>query len=61
MDFIPSYIDRKHGREKVEYLNPVLEPVMNTTYGICIYQEQLMSMSRVYSGYTMAMADDLRK
>lgn len=61
MDFIPSYIDRKHWREPVKYLNAVLEPVMNTTYGICIYQEQLMSMSRVYSGYTMAMADDLRK
>ena len=56
-----SYCDRKHGREKVDYPHPVLEDILKETYGLYIYQEQVMNISRELCGFTPAEADDLRK
>jgi DNA polymerase-3 subunit alpha len=56
-----QYCDRKHGRERVDYPHPVLEGVLKETYGLYIYQEQVMSISRELCGFTQAEADDLRK
>jgi len=61
MQFIPEYIARKHGRKKVEYLHPKLKPILEPTYGICIFQEQLMQIAQQLAGFTMAEADFLRK
>ncbi|KKU15448.1 DNA polymerase III subunit alpha [Candidatus Wolfebacteria bacterium RIFCSPLOWO2_01_FULL_45_19] len=61
MDLIPSYIRRKHGQEKITYLHPKLEPILKTTYGIGVYQEQMMQIARDLAGYTLAEADTLRK
>ena len=61
MELIPSYIKRKHGKERVSYAHPLLEPYFNKTYGIMIYQEQLMQMSRSIAGFTPGEADTLRK
>jgi len=61
MEFIPSYIARKHGKEKVSYLHPKLEPILKNTYGIAVYQEQLMQIANQLAGFTLAEADILRK
>jgi len=61
MEFIPSYIKRKHGKEKVTYLHPKLKPILEKTYGICIYQESLMQIARDLAGFTYGQADVLRK
>jgi len=61
MELIPEYIDRKHGKKKVEYLHPLLEPILKNTYGIMIYQEQLIQMVQAIAGFTLAEADILRK
>ena len=61
MELIPSYINRKHGKEKITYLHPKLEPILKNTYGIMIYQEQLMQVARDVAGFTMSEADTLRK
>jgi DNA polymerase-3 subunit alpha len=61
MELIPSYILRKFGKEKVEYLHPKLEPIMNKTYGIGIYQEQMMQIAREMASFTLPEADTLRK
>lgn len=61
MDLIPSFINRKHGREKVTYLTPGLEKVLSTTYGIMVYQEQVMQTAQVVSGYSLGGADMLRR
>ena len=61
MKLIPNYIDRKHGRETVEYPHPMLEPVLTPTYGIPVYQEQVMQMARVMGGYSLGEADILRR
>ncbi|MFO7313908.1 DNA polymerase III subunit alpha [Rhodothermus marinus] len=61
MDLIPNYIARKHGLEPVEYPHPLLEPVLKNTYGIPVYQEQVMEMARVIAGYTLGQADLLRR
>lgn len=61
MELIPDYIDRKHKRKKVEYLYPALEPVLKNTYGVMVYQEQLIEAVRVLAGFTRAEADVLRK
>lgn len=61
MDQLPEYLARKHGRKKIEYIHPLLEPVLKNTCGIMIYQEQLMQMARVIAGFTLAEADILRK
>ena len=61
MDNIPSYIDRKHGKEDVNYAHPLLEPVLKETYGIIVYQEQVMQIAQILAGYTLAEADLLRR
>ncbi|MEK7148917.1 MAG: DNA polymerase III subunit alpha, partial [Patescibacteria group bacterium] len=61
MDLIPSYILRKHGKETIEYLHPQLESALKNTYGIGVYQEQMMQIARDLAGYTLAEADTLRK
>ncbi|RJQ50737.1 MAG: DNA polymerase III subunit alpha [Actinobacteria bacterium] len=61
MSMIPDFIARKHGRKKVEYFHDVLEPILAETYGIMVYQEQCMQMSRALAGFTAGQADDLRK
>jgi DNA polymerase-3 subunit alpha len=61
MDFIPGYIRRMHGEEKVEYRHPALEPIFKETYGYPVYQEQLMFAVMNLAGYTAPEADDLRK
>jgi DNA polymerase-3 subunit alpha len=59
MDNIPSYIRRKHGEEKVSYLHPLLEPYLNRTFGVFVYQEDIMSASQALAGFTGAEADTL--
>ncbi len=61
MDNIPSYIRRKHGEEPVEYEHPALESVLQETYGIPIYQEQVMEMAKILAGYSLGGADLLRR
>jgi DNA polymerase-3 subunit alpha len=61
MDNIPSFIDRKHGREEVEYPHPKLSQVLDETYGIIVYQEQVMQIAQLLSGYSLGEADMLRR
>ncbi len=61
MDLIPSYAKRKHGREKVEYLHPLVEAVLKETYGIMVYQEQVMQIAQAAAGYSLGKADLLRR
>jgi len=61
MEWIPDYINGKHGRKKLVYLHPKLEPILKKTYGVAIYQEQVMQMARDLAGFTMGQADVLRK
>ncbi|KKB78042.1 DNA polymerase III subunit alpha [Devosia soli] len=61
MDNIPSFIDRKHGREEVEYPHPKLSEVLDETYGIIVYQEQVMQIAQLLSGYSLGEADMLRR
>ena len=61
MENIPSYIKRKHGEEEPDYLHPLLEGILKETYGIMIYQEQVMQIAQVLSGYTLGGADLLRR
>ena len=58
---IPSFVRRKEGKEKIDYLDPILEPILKDTYGIIVYQEQIMLIAREYAGYTLAEADILRR
>ena len=58
---VDSYVERKHGREAVEYLLPELEPILSETYGVILYQEQVMKIAGVLANYSMADADGLRK
>ncbi|PXW22701.1 DNA polymerase III subunit alpha [Paraburkholderia caballeronis] len=61
MDLIPSFCARKHGREIVEYPDPRVEPVLKETYGIMVYQEQVMQMAQIIGGYSLGGADLLRR
>ena len=61
MEWIPDYISGKHGRKKIVYLHPKLEPILKATYGVAIYQEQVMRMARDLAGFSMGEADVLRK
>ncbi len=56
---IPAYIRRKHGLEPVTYLHPTLEPVLRETYGVMVYQEDIMTVAQAMAGYTLAEADVL--
>ncbi len=61
MDFIPDFILGKHGKKKAAYLHPKLEPILELTHGIVVYQEQLMRMARDLAGFTLGETDVLRK
>lgn len=61
MDNIPTYIDVKHGRQRPDYLHPLLEPVLKETYGVIIYQEQVQKIAQILAGYTLGGADLLRR
>jgi DNA polymerase-3 subunit alpha len=58
---IPTYCARKHGDEEPEYLHPMLEPILKETFGVIIYQEQVMQIAQVMSGFTLGEADLLRR
>ncbi|HEX6956844.1 MAG TPA: DNA polymerase III subunit alpha [Ferrovibrio sp.] len=61
MENIPTYIARKHGREKPDYLHEWLKPVLEETYGVIIYQEQVMEIAKILAGYSLGEADLLRR
>ncbi|BAW96654.1 DNA polymerase III alpha subunit [[Synechococcus] sp. NIES-970] len=58
---IPIFIDRKHGRQKIEYQHEMLKPILNETYGVLVYQEQIMKMAQDLAGYSLGEADLLRR
>ena len=61
MQRIPTFIDRKHGREQVVYDHPLLEPILEETYGVITYQEQVQRIARDLAGFTLGQADGIRK
>ena len=61
MEYIPDFIDRKHGRKKVEYDHPMMEKYLSDTYGITVFQEQVMLLSRHLANFTRGDSDSLRK
>ncbi|NLG96241.1 MAG: DNA polymerase III subunit alpha [Chloroflexi bacterium] len=61
LEFIPTYIKRMHGEEQIQYRHPKLEPIFKETYGIPVYQEQIMRAAVELAGYTMSESDELRK
>ena len=61
MDNIPAFIDCKFGRREIDYLHPSLEPVLKETYGIIVYQEQVMQIAQILAGYSLGEADLLRR
>ncbi|MCS3650959.1 DNA polymerase III subunit alpha [Salinibacter ruber] len=61
MENIPTYVARKHGREEVEYPHPLLEDILEPTYGIAVFQEQVMQMARELAGFSLGEADILRR
>jgi len=61
MDLIPSFVARKHGREEVQYPHPLAESVLAETYGIMVYQEQVMQVAQILGGYSLGGADLLRR
>jgi DNA polymerase-3 subunit alpha len=58
---VDQYIETKHGKRKPEYLHPLLEPILKETYGVIVYQEQVMEIARAFAGYTLGEADLLRR
>ena len=58
---VEHFIERKHGREEITYLHPRLEPILRETYGILVYQEQVMQAAQVLAGYSLGDADNLRR
>lgn len=58
---IPKFINRKHGREKIDYAHEILEPILKETYGIMVYQEQIMKIAQDMAGYSLGQADLLRR
>ncbi|HEY3295885.1 MAG TPA: DNA polymerase III subunit alpha [bacterium] len=61
MDMIGDFVKRKHGQEKISYLHPKLEPILKTTYGIAVYQEQVLAIARDMAGFSLGRADILRR
>ena len=61
MDLIPDFIERKQGKQRVEYLDARLQPILGSTYGIMVYQEQVMQIAQVIGGYSLGSADLLRR
>jgi DNA polymerase III subunit alpha len=56
-----DYADRKNGRKPIEYLHPDMAQALDSTYGLCVYQEEMMRLSQIFAGYTLEEADNLRK
>lgn len=61
MDAIPDFIEAKHGRKKVSYLHPILEPILKDSYGVIVTQDQVLETARKFAGFTYGQADVLRK
>jgi len=61
MQFIPEYVARKNKKSKIEYIHPSLEPILKSTYGLPIYQEQMMQIAQAIAGFSLSEADILRK
>ncbi len=61
MDRIPDFIQRKHGKDTIEYLHPVLEPILHGTYGVIVYQEQVLQIVQEVAGMSLAQADMMRR
>ncbi|MFB0515306.1 MAG: DNA polymerase III subunit alpha [Candidatus Neomarinimicrobiota bacterium] len=61
MGYIDDFIDRKHGRKRITYLHPALEPILKGTYGIIVYQEQVMQIAHAIAGFSLAQADLMRR
>ncbi|MFZ2226689.1 MAG: DNA polymerase III subunit alpha, partial [Candidatus Moraniibacteriota bacterium] len=61
MDWIPDFISRKHGHKKIDYLHPKLKNLLEKTYGVVVYQEQVMQIAQALAGFTLGEADVLRK
>ena len=61
MELIPDYISGKHGKRTITYLHPKLQPILEKTYGIAVYQEQVPQIARDIAGFTLGEADVLRK
>ncbi len=61
MDWIDDFVARRHGRQKIDYLHPLLEPILKETYGIIVYQEQVMRIASALGGFSMGKADLLRR
>lgn len=61
MEAIPDFVNAKHGRRQVTYLHPVFEPILKNTYGVIVYQDQVLEIARRFAGFTYAEADILRK
>ncbi len=61
MEFIDDFIDRKHGRKKITYLHAAMEPILASTYGIIVYQEQVMQLASEIAGFTLAQSDLMRR
>lgn len=61
MEWIPDYIDGKHGKKRISYVHPKLEPILSKTYGVAIYQEQVMRIAQELAGFSLGQADILRK
>ena len=61
MDLIPDFIERKQGKQRVEYMDARLQPILGSTYGIMVYQEQVMQIAQVIGGYSLGSADLLRR
>ncbi len=61
MDSIPDFIDAKHGRKTITYLDPKLEPILSSTYGVIVTQDQVLQIARHFAGFTYGQADILRK
>lgn len=60
-DYIDNFIARKYGKEKVDLIDPVVAPILEPTYGIMLYQEQVMQIAQVFAGFTLGKADLLRR
>jgi DNA polymerase-3 subunit alpha len=58
---IPKFINRKHGREKIDFAHEILQPILKETYGIMVYQEQIMKIAQDMAGYSLGQADLLRR
>ncbi len=58
---VEQFIKRKHGKEEIKYLHPALEPILRETYGVIVYQEQVMQIAQVLAGYSLGDADNLRR